>query len=258
MRPMRTPPSPAAIACAMRGEIDRAGEAVDQRGAVEQHAGGERAEDEIFEAGFGRAHIVAVERRDHVEREAHQFEARDRARSGRPPRSASACRRSTSRISTGYSNLRRSDAGKKSSDSSRRAERADQRQELEEAARSRRRTKLPPKASTAVGRHGRRSRCRRRRAAPTGESHRRRGGAARRDRRRASAAPWRRPPAQIPAAPDRTSVKVSIASSRDLPHCAQRGGRSPRRAPGDNCRAAPRPMPAKRRAPASGRRRTGS
>ena len=57
------------------GEAHRAGEAVDQRGAVEQHAGGQRAEDEIFEAGLRRAHGIAVDRRDHVERQAHQFEA---------------------------------------------------------------------------------------------------------------------------------------------------------------------------------------
>ena len=57
------------------GEAHRAGEAVDQRGAVEQHAGRERAEHEILQARFGRAHAVAVDRRHHVEREAHQLEA---------------------------------------------------------------------------------------------------------------------------------------------------------------------------------------
>ena len=45
------------------GEGDGAGEAVDQRRAVKQHAGGERAEDEVLQARFGRARLVAVERR---------------------------------------------------------------------------------------------------------------------------------------------------------------------------------------------------
>ena len=36
------------------GERDAAGKAVDQRGAVEQHAGGERAEDEVFQARLRR------------------------------------------------------------------------------------------------------------------------------------------------------------------------------------------------------------
>ena len=40
------------------GEAGLAGEAVDQRGAVEQHARGQRAEDEILQAGLGRAHRV--------------------------------------------------------------------------------------------------------------------------------------------------------------------------------------------------------
>ena len=57
------------------GEAHRAGEAVDQRGAVEQHARRQRAEHEIFQPRFGRAHVVAVDRRDHVERQAHQLEA---------------------------------------------------------------------------------------------------------------------------------------------------------------------------------------
>src|SRR3546814_5968819 len=36
------------------GEIGRPGEAVEQRNAIEQHARRERAENEIFEAGFAR------------------------------------------------------------------------------------------------------------------------------------------------------------------------------------------------------------
>ena len=57
------------------GERDRAAEAVNQRGAVEQHAGRQRAENEVFQPGLGRTHVVAADRRDHVERQAHQFEA---------------------------------------------------------------------------------------------------------------------------------------------------------------------------------------
>ena len=81
------PPCPAA--CAMPVNADRAGEAVDQRGAVEQHAGRQRAEHEIFQAGLGRAHVVAVDRGDHVERRGSSARGRDRARSDRRPRSAS-------------------------------------------------------------------------------------------------------------------------------------------------------------------------
>jgi hypothetical protein len=46
-----------------------AGEAVDQRAAVEQHAGGERAEHEILQAGFRRAQAVAVDGGTDVERQ---------------------------------------------------------------------------------------------------------------------------------------------------------------------------------------------
>ena len=56
------------------GKRHVAGEAVDQRAAVEQHARRQRAEHEILQAGLGRAHGIAVRGRDHVERETHQFE----------------------------------------------------------------------------------------------------------------------------------------------------------------------------------------
>ena len=56
------------------GEADRAGEAIDQRGAVQQHAGRQRPQHEIFQPGFGRFRIVAVAGRDHVQRKAHQFQ----------------------------------------------------------------------------------------------------------------------------------------------------------------------------------------
>ena len=55
-------------------EIHRAGEAVDQRDAIQQQARGERAEDEILQPGLGRAQLVAREGGQHVERQRLQFE----------------------------------------------------------------------------------------------------------------------------------------------------------------------------------------
>jgi hypothetical protein len=55
-------------------EVGRAGEAVNQRGAVEQHARGERAQDEVLQARFGRARVVAVEGGQDVERQREQLE----------------------------------------------------------------------------------------------------------------------------------------------------------------------------------------
>ena len=57
-------------------EDRRAGEAVDERGAVEQHAGRQRAQDEILEPRLARANVVAVDGGDHVKREALQLEPR--------------------------------------------------------------------------------------------------------------------------------------------------------------------------------------
>ena len=51
-----------------------AAEAVDQRGAEQQHAGGDRAQDEVLHAGLGRAHGIALEGGDHVERQRLQLE----------------------------------------------------------------------------------------------------------------------------------------------------------------------------------------
>ena len=56
-------------------EAGRAGEAVDQRGAVEQHARRQRAQHEILEARLARAHVVAADGGHHVERQALQLEA---------------------------------------------------------------------------------------------------------------------------------------------------------------------------------------
>ena len=61
-----------------RSDIDecrRAGEAIDHGGAIEQHARGQRAEDEVLHAGFGRTQIVPAEGGDHIERQALQFQA---------------------------------------------------------------------------------------------------------------------------------------------------------------------------------------
>ena len=71
MSPM--PPCPRSLGDA--GEIHRAGEAVNQRGAVEQHARGQRAEDEVFQARFRRFQVVTVRGGDDVKRKAHQLEA---------------------------------------------------------------------------------------------------------------------------------------------------------------------------------------
>ena len=63
------------IDCRKGGKARRAGETVEERDTIEHHARGERAEDEVFEPGFTRARLVAVERRQHVEREALRLEA---------------------------------------------------------------------------------------------------------------------------------------------------------------------------------------
>ena len=84
------------------GEAGRAGEAVEQRNAVEQDAAGERAEDEIFEAGFGRALVGAAVGSEHVAGEAVQLEPDiERDQAGR--RDHHAMPTALNRISTGYS-----------------------------------------------------------------------------------------------------------------------------------------------------------
>ena len=57
------------------GKAHRAGEAVNQRRAIEQHSRGQRAEHEIFKPGLGRTQLVAMARGDDIKRQAHQFEA---------------------------------------------------------------------------------------------------------------------------------------------------------------------------------------
>ncbi len=76
------------------GKAHRAGKAVDQRGAVKQHARRQRAEHEIFQA---RPRSSADSRdgwRRRRKAAGSSIRGRDKARSGRPPRSASACRAS--------------------------------------------------------------------------------------------------------------------------------------------------------------------
>ncbi|GCC45278.1 hypothetical protein chiPu_0029552, partial [Chiloscyllium punctatum] len=57
------------------GERDRAGETVDQRSTVQQHARRQRAEHEILQAGLARLGIVALAGGNDIERKAHQLEA---------------------------------------------------------------------------------------------------------------------------------------------------------------------------------------
>ena len=57
------------------GEAGGSGEAVDQRGSVEQHPRGQRPEHKILEPGFGRAHRIPVEARHDIQGQALQFEA---------------------------------------------------------------------------------------------------------------------------------------------------------------------------------------
>ncbi len=59
-------------------EAGVAGEAVDQRHAIKQHARRQRAEDEILQAGFRRTDAVAVDGGYDVERQRLQFQRRDR------------------------------------------------------------------------------------------------------------------------------------------------------------------------------------
>src|ERR1700680_2804996 len=58
------------------GKRDGAGEAVDQRRSVEQHARRQRAKHEILQARLGRAQVVAVDGGDHIERQRHELEAK--------------------------------------------------------------------------------------------------------------------------------------------------------------------------------------
>ena len=56
------------------GEVRGAGEAIGQRGAIEQQARAERAQHEILQAGLGRLHAVPAQRRDDIERQRLQLQ----------------------------------------------------------------------------------------------------------------------------------------------------------------------------------------
>ena len=181
-------------------ETGVAGEAVDQRHAVEQHAGRQGAEHEIFEAGFGRAEVVAVAWRRRHRAPATAVRAPDRARSGRWPKSSAACRASPARSSTG--NSKRSmplDA--------RLARRHDQAtiepisvstfMNLREADRTGRRRHRPDRR-----RYARSARAPATTSRPTARPVTTVRTISRRQRRRSSAAPWRRPQGSAPASTD--------------------------------------------------------
>ena len=56
------------------GEVGRAGEAIDERRAIQQHARRQGSEDEVFEAGLARFDVVAADGSEHVKREALQLD----------------------------------------------------------------------------------------------------------------------------------------------------------------------------------------
>ena len=103
-RPKVSPRPPCAAALRDAGKRHRAGKAVNQRAAIEQHARRQAAEDEIFQARFGRAHGVAIDRRRARRATGSSARGRDRARSDRPPRSSCPCRSSPAESGSGYSN----------------------------------------------------------------------------------------------------------------------------------------------------------
>ena len=57
------------------GKADGAGEAVDQGGAIEQHARRQRTEHEILQPGLDRLRVVPIAGGDHIECQRHQLEA---------------------------------------------------------------------------------------------------------------------------------------------------------------------------------------
>ena len=63
--------------CRDAGEVGRAGRAVDERDAVEEHRRRERAEQEVLEAGLLRREAPAVERGEHVQRDRQDLERQE-------------------------------------------------------------------------------------------------------------------------------------------------------------------------------------
>ena len=234
------------------GERHGAGEAVDQRAAVEQHAGRQRAEHEILQAGFGRAHVVAVRRRDHVEREAHQFEAeierdqiagRDQHPHADASRAGSGSDIRTSAAAPGRMIVERHHDGEG---------RADIGQDLQEAGE----VVDDEAAAEHSCRSGSQATITAAAISSTIEQHADERRRCARGRRRASAAPWRRPPARSPAGPASCDESGDGVHRPSLTSPARRI--SPRRAHAGSCRAAPSPRPPTCRAPASDRSRTGT
>ena len=106
-RPNRTPVLGAGVD--RGGDVDeaaRAGEAVDQRGAVEQQARRQRAQHEILQARLGGLARRRGGRRPGRRAPATAARCRRRARSGRRPRPSCPCRARPGAIRIGYSNRR--------------------------------------------------------------------------------------------------------------------------------------------------------
>ena len=161
---------------------------------------------------------VAVEGGDDVERQAHAARARDRARSGRRPRSSASCRRSASRMRTGNSNLRSAHVAPGSSTDMQRWRRPSRRS----ASSFMKRAKRVDDEAAVEGASPCRPPSRRDARRPTISSDRRRasvdelrGRALAADRRRSSAAPWRRR-ARI------SSGRTGSASGRSKPRSSRR------------------------------------
>ena len=162
------------------------------------------------------------------------------------PRSASACRASTSRISTEIRTCRCARGARKSCDHDQRRHRADQRQDFR-SGRSRRRRSCRRRRPLAVLAPSRMTSTPAARSADgdpsTGPS------APRRERRRSSAAPWRRRRARAPAGNAQGRRIKRLHCDQPLISASAAVLRR-RRAPADNCRSAPSPRPPTCRAPA--------
>ncbi len=194
-------------------EADLAGEAVDQRGAVEQHARRQRAEDEIFQAGFGRAQRVAVDRGEHVERQRLQLEAeieREHVARRDHQHHAERGKHDEDGILELVELLGLGEADRHDE----RDQRAAERQQLHEA----REGVDDEGAAEGLAVAGPSCQIRRRRPREHGdrEPGDERASRARRRRRRSSGAPWRRSPGSVPASPASGSEISSAGMCRVL------------------------------------------
>ena len=77
-------------------ELERAGQSVDQRHAIQQHSRRDRAEQEVLHRGLGGDAVLAIERDHRVQRERHAARRRCRRSAGCSPRRARRCRAATS------------------------------------------------------------------------------------------------------------------------------------------------------------------